>query len=154
MLEVCVVIILTIRVPFCGQWKQNLGKREKKPGIKYWCFWIGSSGWSWSVKQAEAQTSRHTSDTSFFPQMSKKSLSWKINHFPSLWEIFYTALRAWHVLSAELSTVAVGPSAAELWPLLLTPERAQKETLNFSDSPWSCSSSSPEPFVPWQEDLL
>lgn len=51
MLEVCVATILTIRVPFFGQWKQNLEKKGKKPGIKYSCFWIANSGWSWNVKQ-------------------------------------------------------------------------------------------------------
>lgn len=155
MLEVYVAITSAVRVPFCGQWEQNLGKKGKKPGIKYLGFWIVNSGWGWSAKQAEAQTSQRVSDTYSFPQMSEKSLSWKIIHFPSVVRnILHRSESLACIIVAGLSMAAVGPSVAELWPLLLTPERGQKEALNFSDSPWSCSNSSPEPSVPWQEDLL
>lgn len=154
MLEVCVAIILTVRVPFCGRWEQNLEKKGKKPGMKYLCFWIANSGWSWSVKQAEAQTSQHVSATYYFLQMSKKIL--ELENQPlsfTVRDILHGSKSLACIIVAELSMAAVGPSADELWPLLLTPETAQQEALNFSDSPWSCSNSSPEPFVPWQ-DLL
>lgn len=97
-------------------------RRGRSPGIKYLCLWIVNSGWSWSVKQAEAQPP-NTSDTHYFLEMSKIILGLESQPLSfSVRDILHRSKSLACVIVAELSLAAVGPSAAELCPLLLTPE--------------------------------